>query len=159
MVVCMVAASCWRRPTHLYAVEGDKLTALHQDPSRLPILGVASYAETIYVRHAKQLTLFQGGRFDARDVQEWGKLPPGATTRDVLALGSRLLVATDKGLAVLRGMSWSSITGNEGLCYEDTTCVTAGFEKQDFWVGTTRGLIRAVPRRISVFRSAALAPE
>ena len=131
-------------PTHLYAVDSDNLTALHQDPSSLPILGVASYAETIYVRHANQLTLFQAGRFDARDVQEWGQLPSGATTRDVLALGSRLLVATDMCLAVLRGMSWSSITGNEGLCYEDTTCVTAGFEKQDFWIGTTRGLIRAV---------------
>lgn len=131
-------------PTHLYAADGDKLTALHKDPSTLPILGIASYAETIYVRHAKQTTLFQAGRFDARDVQEWGKMPPGATTRDMLALGSRLLVPTDKGLAVLAGMSWSCITGNEGLCYEDTTCVTAGFEKQDFWVGTTRGLIRAV---------------
>ena len=138
-------------PTHLYAADGDKLTALHQAPSGLPILGVASYAESIYVRHAKQMTLFQGGQFNTRDVQEWGKLLSGATTRDVTALGSRLLVATDKGLAVLRGLSWSSITGNEGLCYEDTTCVTSGFEKQDFWIGTTRGLIRAVQGEYQYF--------
>jgi hypothetical protein len=138
-------------PTHLYTVEGDKLSALHKDPSPHPILGVASYTETIYVRHANQLTFFEASHFNTRDVQEWGKLPPGATPRDQLALGSRLLVATDNGLAVLRGMSWSRITGAEGLCYEDTTCINAGFEKQDFWIGTTRGLIRAVQGEYQYF--------
>jgi hypothetical protein len=138
-------------PTHLYRVEGDKLTALNDSASGMPILGVASYAETLYVRHAKAVSLFRKGRFDTRSVQDWGALPPGATTRDVLALGSRLLVPTDKGVAVLRGMSWSTITGNEGLCYEDTTCVAAGFEKQDFWVGTMRGAIRAVSGEYQYF--------
>jgi hypothetical protein len=131
-------------PTHLYRVDVDKLTALHESASALPILGVASYAETLYVRNAKEVSVFHRGRFDARDVQDWGALPPGASTRDLLALGSRLLVPTDKGVGVLRGMSWSLITGNEGLCYEDTTCAAVGFEKQDYWIGTTRGAIRAV---------------
>ena len=138
-------------PTHLYRFEPDKLTALHDSASGLPILGVASYAETLYVRHAKELSLFRQGRFDSQSVQDWGALPPGATTRDLLALGSRLLVPTDKGLAVLRGMSWSTLTGNEGLCYEDTTCAAAGFEKQDYWIGTMRGAIRSINNEYQYF--------
>ncbi len=131
-------------PTHLFGVAGDKLTALDQSASDQPILGVASYAETLYVRHAKAVSVFLGGRLTTSDVRDWGQLPPGSTTRDLMALGSRLLVSTDKGLAVLHGMSWSNITGKDGLCYEDTTCVTKGFEKEDYWIGTMRGAIRAV---------------
>ncbi len=131
-------------PTHLYSLDGDQLRKLHDSPSESPILGVASYAETIYVRHATHVSLFHRGRFDIRDVQDWGHLPLGSTTRDILSLGSRLLVPTDKGIGVLRGMSWSALTGKEGLCYEDTTCAASGFEQQDFWIGTTRGAIRAV---------------
>jgi hypothetical protein len=137
--------------THLYRVEGEMLVPLHDAACGLPILGVASYAETLYVRHPREVALFRGGRFDARDVQDWGTLPPGATTRDLVSLGSRLLAPTDKGVAVLRGMSWSTITGNKGLCYEDTTCVAAGFEKQDYWIGTTRGAIRAVNGEFQYF--------
>jgi len=138
-------------PTHLYRMEGDRLTVLHEAASNPPILGVASYAETLYVRHAEQVSIFRNGRFDSRNVQDWGQLPLGSSTRDMMALGSRLLVPTDKGVAVLRGMSWSNITGNDGLCYEDTTCVAKGFEEQDYWIGTMRGAIRAVPGEYQYF--------
>jgi hypothetical protein len=130
--------------THLYRVDGDQLTALTDVASAQPILGVASYAETLYVRHAAQVGFLRAGKFEYNDVKDWGQLPDGSTTRDMMAFGRQLLVPTDKGLAVLRGMSWCNITGKEGLCYEDTTCVAKGFEKQDYWVGTTRGAIRAI---------------
>jgi ligand-binding sensor domain-containing protein len=61
----------------------------------------------------------------------------------MLALGSQLLVPTNKGLSILRGMSWYNIVGSDGLCYEDATCVADGFDR-DYWVGTTRGAIRVV---------------
>jgi len=128
---------------HLYRLEGDRLVQLDRGRCRGPILGVASYCETLYVRHARGLALLQGEWFRYDDVQDWGHLPLGSTTRDLLSLGSRLLVPTDRGLAVLRGMSWYAILGKDGLCYEDTTCVAPGFD-DDYWIGTTRGAIRAV---------------
>jgi len=131
-------------PTHLYRLDGDKLTALNETASEEPILGVASYAETLYVRHAAKAGYLKEGTFEYADVQEWGNLPEDSNTRDMMGFGRRLLVPTNKGLAVLRGTSWFTITGKEGLCYEDTTCVAKGFEKDDYWVGTTRGAIRVI---------------
>lgn len=127
----------------LYRLDGDKLSELEATAAQ-PILGVASYAETLYVRHAKRIGFLSRGTINYTDVQDWGHLPLGSTTRDMMAFGRQLLVPTDKGVAALRGMSWHTITGEEGLCYEDTTCVAKGFEKNDFWVGTTRGAIRSV---------------
>jgi hypothetical protein len=131
-------------PTNLYRIDGDRLTALNDAASDVPILGVASYAETLYVRHAAQVGFLREGKFDYADVRDWGQLPQGSITRDVMDFGRQLLVPTDKGLAVLRGMSWCNITGKDGLCHEDTNCVAKGFEKQDYWLGTTRGAIRAI---------------
>ena len=131
-------------PTHLYRMDGDTLTALNGPASSQPILGVASHAETLYVRHAAQVGLLHEDTFEYDDVQERGQLPEGSTTRDLMDFGRQLLVPTDKGLAVLRGTTWVAIAGKEGLCFEDTTCVANGFEKDDFWVGTTRGAIRAI---------------
>ena len=112
-------------------------------PRPIPILGVESYCETLYVRHAGQLAFLEENKLKYDDVQDWGHLPLGSETRDFLSLGSRLIVATGRGLGVLHGMSWHAITGREGLCYEDTTCLAEGFAG-DYWIGTTRGAIRAV---------------
>ena len=61
----------------------------------------------------------------------------------MMAVGSRLYLATDEGLGVLRGMTWYSIQGDEGLPYEDTTSLATGFDR-DLWIGTTQGAIRNV---------------
>ncbi|MBI4559253.1 MAG: hypothetical protein HY706_16835 [Candidatus Hydrogenedentes bacterium] len=127
----------------VYRLESEHLTPINRHPARLPIEGVASYGETVYVRHATQVGFIQEGEFNYEDVQDWGHLPLTAITRDMLAVGSRLLAPTDKGLAVLRGMTWNTLTGADGLCYEDTTCVAEGFDG-DYWVGTMSGAIRAV---------------
>ncbi|NUM55429.1 MAG: hypothetical protein HUU46_17410 [Candidatus Hydrogenedentes bacterium] len=131
-------------PTHLYKLEGDVLAPLHDNPPPTPIRGVASYAETLYIRHDDRLAFLHGGTFQYYFVNDWGHLPLGSIVRDAMTLGGRLLVATDKGLAQLRGMSFVTLTGKDGLCYEDTTCVAKGFEKDDFWIGAKRGAIRAV---------------
>ncbi len=127
----------------VYTLEGENLKQIDGNQARLPILGIASYSETIYVRHADRLGFLHDGEFDYENVQDWGHLPRASVTRDMLTLGSQLLVPTDKGLSGLRGMSWNTIKGADGLCYEDTTCVTEGFDR-DYWVGTMRGAIRAV---------------
>ena len=130
-------------PDHVFEWRGTGLESLNSAPPAGPILGVASYSETVYVLHADRVGFLQDGQFNYGDVQDWGSIPQSAATRDVLALGSELLVPTDRGLAVLRGTSWHTVMGEEGLCYEDTTCVAEGFGN-DYWVGTTRGAIRVV---------------
>ncbi|GMV99973.1 MAG: hypothetical protein AMXMBFR84_11120 [Candidatus Hydrogenedentota bacterium] len=138
-------------PTQLYRLNDGQPAPLLKAPSRLPILGVASYAETIYVRHQAQVGFLIDGALEYDDVKDWGHLPLGSVTRDLMSFGSALMVPTDKGLAELRGMSWIAITGKQGLCYEDTTCVARGFEKEDYWVGTTRGAIRYVDGEYQYF--------
>ena len=86
------------------------------------------------------MALFDGRRYDGVNVMDWGTLP-SKTTRDLLALGGRLYVASAGGLGLLRGMSMTHIKGKDGLCYEDTTCLAEGFDN-DMWIGTPRGVIR-----------------
>jgi len=146
-------------PTHLYRIDGDQFMTLTDTASDLPILGVTSYAETLYVRHEAQVGFLRDGKLHYDDVQEWGQLPLDSTTRDMMGFGRRLLVPTDKGLSVLRGTSWRHITGKEGLCYEDTTCVAKGFEKKDYWIGTTGGAIRCTKGEFQYFGYARWIPN
>jgi hypothetical protein len=125
----------------LQKVEQNELKIIDDNTSRHPILGVASYSETLYVRHADDVSFLHEGRYEFNDVHDWGHLPYASKTRDMMTLGSRLLVPTNKGLSVLRGTSWNTLKGTDGLCYEDTTCVAPGFDS-DYWVGTMRGAIR-----------------
>jgi len=127
----------------VYVLRDDALVRINGKKAPFSILGVGSYSETIYVRHADRLGFLHDGQFDYENVQDWGHLPVASTTRDMLVLGSKILVPTNKGLSVLRGMSWNTLKGTDGLCYEDTTCVAEGFDC-DYWVGTMRGAIRAV---------------
>ena len=110
------------------------------DPVRLgPIDRIASYSGTLYLLRPGRLALLEGKTF-VTDTMDWGTLP-SPVTRDLLAQGSRLYIATDRGVAVLRGMAMTALRGPDGLPYEDTTCLAAGFEN-DLWIGTTRGAIR-----------------
>ena len=132
----------------LWKVEGDSLRPLADVDSPFPIERVVSHAETIYVQGRGRLTYYDGQRIGALNVYRWPSdqtwdwgLLPSQTTRDALSQSSQLYIATNRGLAVLRGMSLSSIRGEQGLCYEDTTCLAHGFAN-DLWIGTTRGAIR-----------------
>ena len=127
----------------LLRVEGNGLVPI-PGADRAPgaIQSIASYGETIYCLTPGGLVLFDGNRYDDINTIDWGALPSKAT-RDMMPLGSRLYVATDAGLGVLRGMGMTAIRGKDGLCYEDTTCLALGFA-DDVWVGTTDGAIRIV---------------
>jgi len=83
------------------------------------------------------------------DPVDWGSLP-SPVTRDLLAQGSRLYVSTDRGLGVLRGMAVTTLRGADGLPYEDTTCLAAGFDG-DLWIGTSRGAIRKLEGEFQYF--------
>ena len=114
------------------------------------LLGVASYSGTLYVHDGKRVGLLERGRIVFEDIADWGQLEPGCTVRDILSMGNRLLVATDDGLCLLRGMTWYRIGGEDGLCYEDTTALCPGFDR-DVWIGTARGAIRNVGDKYQFF--------
>ena len=97
------------------------------DPVRLgPIERIASYSGTLYLLQPGGLTLLDGATFVTEPV-DWGAMP-SRKHRDMLVLGSRLMTATDRGIAVLRGAALTSITGKDGLPCENTTCLAAGFD-------------------------------
>jgi hypothetical protein len=119
------------------------------DPVEIgPVERIASYSGTLYMLRPGKLALLEGKTF-VPDIADWGALP-SPVTRDLLALGSRLYVATDRGVGVLRGMALTSLRGPDGLPYEDTTCLAAGFDG-DVWIGTSRGAIRKTESEFHYF--------
>ena len=157
-----VVASSGRR---LWRVRDDKLEALSTNDAPFGIARVISNGETLYVQESDRLTFLAGQRFGGPDAYgfpadqgwDWGELP-SRTVRDTLSQGSRLYFATDRGLGVLRGMSLTSIRGEHGLCYEDTTCLARGFTN-DLWIGTTRGAIRMVDGQFHYFAGQRWLPD
>jgi len=118
----------------------EDFTQVLADPVQIgPVDRIASYSGTLYLLRPGGLALLEGKTF-VPDPVDWGALP-SPVTRDMLALGSRLYVATDRGLAVLRGMALTALRGPDGLPYEDATCLAEGFDG-DLWIGTSRGAIR-----------------
>jgi hypothetical protein len=124
-------------------------TQVHAEPVRLgPITRIESHTGTLYVLEPGRLTLFDGKTVN-RDFIDWGALP-SRYTRDLLSSGSRLFVATSKGLAVLRGAALTVIKGADGLPVENTTCIVTGFE-DDIWIGTTNGAVRMLSNEWQYF--------
>ena len=123
--------------TSMIMEDGTQILA---DPVLLGnIRAIASYGETLHLLTAGGLGLLEGDVYNQEFV-EWGQLP-STTTRDLLALGSRLFITSDRGVAVLRGTALTTIAGDEGLPYEDATCLAPGFAG-DLWIGTTEGAVR-----------------
>ena len=140
----------------LLAYRDGAFAPANEGRGRGGIQRIASHAETLYCLAPGNLLLFDGNRFINDNVIDWGELP-SRKTRDMYNRGDALIVATDRGLAEFRGMSMIAIGGEQGLCYEDTTCVRAGFSG-DYWVGTTRGAIRAVNGDYQYFNGARWLP-
>lgn len=131
-------------------------TQVLTDPVEIgPIERIASHSGTLYLLRPGGLALLEGKTLVENPV-DWGALP-SPVTRDMLAVGSRVYVATDRGVAVLRGMALTSLRGADGLPYEDTTCLAAGFD-EDVWIGTSRGAIRKVGDEYHFFGAQAWLP-
>ncbi|HIG31330.1 MAG TPA: hypothetical protein EYQ50_27395 [Verrucomicrobiales bacterium] len=134
--------------TGLWKLKDDKFQLMTDSRSPFSVQRLASHCETLYLMGAGRVTVFNGKEIGGKNVYDWasdqvwdwGSLP-SRNTRDLLSQGSRLYLATDRGLGLLRGMSMTSIKGEQGLCYEDCTSLSEGFEG-DLWIGTTRGAMR-----------------
>ncbi len=104
-----------------------------------PVRGLASYSDTLYLLRGDGIALLEGAVL-IPDPIDWGTYP-SPNLRAMLSHGSRLCLATDRGVAELRGMAMTTLRGADGLPYEDTTCLASGFDG-DLWIGTTTGAIR-----------------
>jgi len=149
----------------LWQVEGDGLKPLVETNSPFAITRVLSHNRSLYVQGGNRLTFVDGDRFGGFDAYgfpadqgwDWGDMP-SSVVRDALSFGSRIYFATDRGLGELRGMSLTAIRGEQGLCFEDTTCLATGFTN-DLWIGTTRGAIRMVNGRFNYFAGQRWLPD
>ncbi|MGE4179968.1 MAG: hypothetical protein AB7J34_09105 [Limisphaerales bacterium] len=134
----------------LLRIHGDAFEVWSTNTCKFPVTRLVVHNENLFVHGAGRLTTFGFGRFGGLDAYgfqadqawDWGALP-STTTRDAVSLGSALILATDRGLGLLRGMSLTEVRGPEGLPFEDTTRLARGFTN-DLWIGTTRGAIRWV---------------
>ena len=127
----------------------EDFTQVLADPVQIgPVKRIASYSGTLYLLRPGNVALMDGPKF-VPDSTDWGTLP-SPVTRDMLAQGSRLYVATDRGVGVLRGMAMTALRGADGLPFEDTTCLAEGFDG-DLWIGTTTGAIRLVGEEFQYF--------
>lgn len=127
----------------------EDFTQILADPVRIgPIERLESYSGTLYLLGRHRLSLLDGHTFRP-DPIDWGKLA-GNTSHDMLAQGSRLFITTNRGLAVVRGMSLKTLDGSQRFPLEETTCLAAGFAG-DLWIGTTTGAIRAVDGQYHYF--------
>ncbi|HVV70503.1 MAG TPA: hypothetical protein VHI52_03230, partial [Verrucomicrobiae bacterium] len=149
-----VVATTGRR---LVRVQGDNLDALSDAEAPFDIIRLVSHQESLFVLGPGRLTTYSSAGFGGRDAYgfpadqawDWGNLP-STETRDLVSATGALFLATDRGLGMLRGMSLTTIRGEQGLPFEDTTCLAAGFTN-DLWVGTTSGLIRRVGDEFQYF--------
>src|SRR5690625_713548 len=115
-------------------------TQVYLNPIKLgPVSKIASYSETIYMIRRGKLALFDGKSID-EDFIDWGHIPDGEVN-DIITLGNRLYIGTNRGLGELRGAALTMIKGEDGLPVEATTCLARGFD-QDLWIGTERGVVR-----------------
>jgi hypothetical protein len=149
-----VIAATGRR---LVRVQADRLAPLSEAEAPFDIKRLVSHQESLFVLGAGRLTTYSSTGFGGRDAYgfpadqawDWGTLP-STETRDLVNSAGSLFLATDRGLAMLRGMSLTTIRGDQGLPFEDTSCLAAGFTN-DLWIGTTSGLIRRVGNRFDYF--------
>jgi len=125
--------------TTMIMADGTQILA---DPVQIkPVRRIASYNDTLYLLRHGGPGLLEGAVFNTGHI-EWGMMP-SHNVRDMLALGSRLYVTTNRGVAVISGTALTRLNGETGLPYEDTTCLAQGFAS-DLWIGTTTGAIRKV---------------
>jgi hypothetical protein len=125
--------------------------------ARFTIARLVPHQESLYALGVGRLTTYALGAFGGQDAYgfsadqgwDWGGLP-SPNTRDAVSLGASLVIATDRGLGVLRGMSLTAVRGEDGLPFEDVTCLAPGFT-HDLWLGTSRGVIRRVGGRFDYF--------
>lgn len=151
--------------SRLWKLGTDHLEPMGAVPNAFDLHRITSHQEMLYGLGTDRLTTFDGIRFGGLDEYgsvadnswDWGQ-PPGKKLRDMVSLGSRLVLATDRGLGLLRGMSMTSLQGEQGLPYEDVLCLTTGWDG-DLWAGTSRGAIRQTGGQFHYFAGQRWLPD
>jgi len=141
----------------LMRVQGRSLEPIAGAKARFDLQRLVSHQDLVYGVGSGRISPYSRGRFGGEDAYtwpadlgwDWGVMP-SRVTRDALSHGPGLVVATDRGLGVLRGMSMTAVRGEQGLPFEDTLCLARGFTN-DLWIGTSRGAIRQVGGRYDYF--------
>ncbi|WP_339900999.1 hypothetical protein [uncultured Cyclobacterium sp.] len=134
--------------------DGSQLLA---DPVTLgPITAIESYSQTLHILQPGKLVQL-AGKVVNEHLIDWGNLP-SKNTRDLLSIGSKLYISTDRGLGLLRGTSLMPIKGTDGLPVENTSQMIRGFDS-DMWIGTPRGLIRMTNDGFHYFGSELWLPD
>ena len=132
-------------------------TQLLADPVHLgPVTRIESYSGTLHVLRPGQLVVFDGKTVNS-DFIEWNRLP-SVNTNDMIRLGNRVYIGTDRGLAELRGSALKTIKGSDGLPVEHTTCLAKGFDN-DLWIGTARGAVRMTKDEFHYFGAGMWLPD
>lgn len=133
----------------LWRLRGDVPELLSTNRARFTIQRIVPHAEMLFAVGSGRVAPYSGGVFGGLDAYtwaadqawDWGSLPSNQI-RDALSLGPTLHLGTDRGLGLLRGMSLTSLRGEQGLPFEDVLCLAPGFD-WDLWIGTSRGAIRS----------------
>jgi hypothetical protein len=141
----------------LWRVQGETLQPMSKRDAPFEIRRLVSHQESLFLLGRGRLTTYAASRFGGLDAYgfeadqtwDWGALP-SPETRDATSARGSLILATDRGLALLRGMSLAQIRGEQGLPFEDTICLSPGFTN-DVWIGTSRGAIRWVGEGFQYF--------
>jgi hypothetical protein len=138
----------------MFMEDGTQLLA---DPVTLgPITAIESYSQTLHILQPGKLVQL-AGKVVNEHLIDWGNLP-SKNTRDLLSIGSKLYISTDRGLGLLRGTSLTQIKGEDGLPVENTVQMIRGFDS-DMWIGTPRGLIRMTADEFHYFGSGLWLPD
>ena len=132
----------------LFRVLESRVEAVEGGEAPFAIHRLSSHQEALWVCGLDRLSPWIRGTFGGLDAYgfpadqawDWGD-PPAREFRDLLALGDRLILATPRGLGVLRGMVMQPHRGSDGLPQEDVTCLAAGWNG-DLWIGTSQGAVR-----------------
>ncbi len=135
----------------LYKVTQDWIKEVAALPKKTGALrAMETHAASVFLYTDDGLWCFDGKHFTNKQLIEFGELP-SKEVRDMRHLGNRLFFATDKGLGVLGGTAASAIQGKDGLCYEDTFTLTAGFGG-DLWISAGIGAIRYTKGKFHYFQ-------
>jgi len=138
----------------MFMEDGSQLLA---DPVTLgPITAIESYSQTLHILRPGELVQL-AGKVVNEHLIDWGNLPSN-NTKDLLSMGSKLYISTDRGLGLLRGTSLTQIKGADGLPVENTDLMVKGFDR-DMWIGTPRGLIRMTENEFQYFGSGHWLPD
>lgn len=115
-------------------------------PSGLPVWVSAQWGRAVWYATANGLYISSDGASSAERYEQYGVNGPLATDVAALVLvNDAMYVGTPLGISVCtEDGTWTAITGDDGLPFEDVTALAADSQGR-IWIGTTEGAILYAP--------------